>query len=138
MKFIISKLNLVKFQNIYKFVKKNNIFIEKPNLLYTVGPSSDTEERSELRIEIEQQLTTIMYQKYVPDDKRLELKSLADQIEKVLENFHLLTVYSLENMQQVDMEEAILYSILKAKQQNEDELSNFYQQFKIELPRCLF
>ena len=91
-----------------------------------MGPSSDTEERSELRIEIEQQLTTIMYQKYVPDDKRLELKSLADQIEKVLENFHLLTVYSLENMQQVDMEEAILYSILKAKQQNEDELSNFY------------
>ena len=91
-----------------------------------MGPSSDTEERSELRIEIEQQLTTIMYQKYVSDDKRLELKSLADQIEKVLENFHLLTVYSLENMQQVDMEEAILYSILKAKQQNEDELSNFY------------
>ena len=90
-----------------------------------MGPSSDAEERSELRIEIEQQLETIMYQNNVPDDKWKELKNLADQIEKVLENFHLLTIYSLENMQQEDMEEAILYSILKAKQQNEDELSNF-------------
>lgn len=99
-------------------------------MLYTISNNTDDKELRNLILE--------QLQINIPE-KASEHEMLANVVQETLEYMHLLTVYELEDTEEYvrhsEIDEAILYSILKAKQTNEekDNLSIIQNQLQLAL-----
>lgn len=97
-------------------------------MLYTISNNTDDKELRNLILE--------QLQINIPE-KASEHEKLANVVQETLEYMHLLTVYELEDTEEYvrhsEIDEAILYSILKAKQTNEekDNLSIIQNQLQL-------